>query len=138
MDYLTEILWFLWTRWRFRCQPGKGHPKGYEAQINVSSSDPVKTGSLFPTFNPRLTPEDRDRIIVGTPPHKADEWFTQEAIADRNFIVIKVNSRITAAFVDKNRTWSKGHFAIQHLNPATVIPVRKVEVKRLPATAEGK
>jgi hypothetical protein len=122
----------------FRCQPGKGHPKGYEAQIDVSASAPIKTGSLYPAFNPRLTPEERDLIIVDTPPHKADEWFTQEVIADGNFIVIKVNGRITAALVDKNRTYTKGHIAIQHLNPATVIQVRKVEVKRLPATEEGK
>jgi hypothetical protein len=118
----------------FRCQPGPGHPKGYEAQIDVSSSAPVKTGSLYPTFNPRLTLEGRDLIVVDTPPHKADEWFTQEVIADGNFIVIKLNGRITAACVDTNRTYTKGHIAIQHLSPNTVIQVRKVEVKRLPGT----
>jgi hypothetical protein len=57
--------------------------------------------------------------------NKADEWFTQEVIADGDFIVIKVNGRITAAFVDKNRTYTKGHLAIQHLNPDTVIQVRQ-------------
>jgi hypothetical protein len=122
----------------FRCQPGPDHPKGYEAQIDVSTIASVKTGSLYPAFNPKLTAEQRDLIIVGTPPHKADEWFTQEVIADGNFIVIKVNGQITAAFVDKNRTYTKGHFAIQHLNTHTVVQVRKVEVRRLVATEQGK
>jgi hypothetical protein len=122
----------------FRCRPGKGHPPGYEAQIDVSTSAPIKTGSLYPAFNPKLTPGERDLIIVYTAPHKADEWFTQEVIADGNFIVMKVNGRITAACVDKNRTYTKGNIAIQHLNSATVIQVRKVEVKRLPGTDQGK
>src|SRR4029077_17940288 len=87
----------------FRCQPGKVHPPGYEAQIDVAASDPIKTGSLYPAFNPKLTPGERDLMIVYTAPHKADEWFTQEVIADGNFIVIKVNGRITAALADKNR-----------------------------------
>jgi hypothetical protein len=122
----------------FRCQPGKGDPPGYEAQIDVAAGDPIKSGSLYPAFNPKLTPEERDLLIVYTPPHKADEWFTQEVIADENFLVIKVNDRITAAFVDKNRTYTKGHFAIQHINEDTIIQVRTVEVRRLPAKKNGR
>jgi Domain of Unknown Function (DUF1080) len=65
---------------------------------------------------------------------KPDEWFTEEAIAVSNHIVIRVNGKTAIDFVDKKNRQTRGHLAIQHLNPATIIQVRKAEVKRLPAT----
>jgi len=117
-----------------RTQFGKGFPKGYEAQINVSHGDPIKTGSLYPAFNPKLSKEDREKIIVKEAPHKVDEWFTQEVIMDGNHIIILVNGKKTVDFVDANNTFTKGHFAIQQHDPGTVIMVRKAMVKELPAT----
>ena len=60
-----------------------------------------------------------------------DEWFTEEVIADSNHIVIRVNGKTAIDLVDKKNRQTRGHLAIQHLNPATVIQVRKAEVKRL-------
>jgi Domain of Unknown Function (DUF1080) len=117
-----------------RTQFGKGFPKGYEAQINVTHGDPIKTGSLYPAFNPKLSKEDRDKIIVKEAPHKVDEWFTQEVIMDGNHIIILVNGKKTVDFVDTNNTFTKGHFAIQQHDPGTVIMVRKAMVKELPPT----
>jgi hypothetical protein len=34
----------------FRTQFGPGFPNGYEAQINSTHRDPIKTGSLYPSF----------------------------------------------------------------------------------------
>jgi hypothetical protein len=116
----------------FRTQFGKGFPKGYEAQINVTHGDPIKTGSLYPAFNPKLSKEEREKIIVKEAPHKVDEWFTQEVIADGNHIIILVNGKKTVDFVDANNTYTKGHFAIQQHDPGTVIMVRKALVKELP------
>jgi hypothetical protein len=116
-----------------RTQFGKGFPKGYEAQINVTHGDPIKTGSLYPAFNPKLSKEDKDKIIVKEAPHKVDEWFTQEVIMDGNHIIILVNGNKTVDFVDSNNTFTKGHFAIQQHDPGTVIMVRKALVKELPA-----
>jgi hypothetical protein len=115
-----------------RTQFGKGFPKGYEAQINVTHGDPIKTGSLYPAFNPKLSKEDREKIIVKEAPHKVDEWFTQEVIMDGNHITILVNGKKTVDFVDTNNTFTKGHFAIQQHDPGTVIMVRKAMVKELP------
>jgi hypothetical protein len=116
----------------FRAQFGKSFPKGYEAQINVTHGDPIKTGSLYPGFDPKLPKEERDKILIKQAPHKIDEWFTQEVIADGNHIIIKVNGKETVNFVDKNNTYTKGHFAIQQHDPGGRIEVRKIMVKELP------
>src|SRR5262249_17887683 len=108
----------------FRTKFGPSFPSGYEAQINSTHSDPVRTGSLY-HFVKVL-----DMLV---PP---DTWFTQEVIADGNHIIVKVNGKTTVDFVDKNNTHAKGHFASQQHDPGTVIQVRKVEVMELPSAAK--
>ncbi len=105
----------------FRTQYGPSFPKGYEAQINSTHRDPVKTGSLYNFV------AVRDMLV------KPDEWFTQEVTAIGNHIVIKVNGKTTVDFVDKKNTYTKGHFALQQHDPGTVVMFRKIEVKELPA-----
>jgi hypothetical protein len=117
----------------FRAKFQKAFPLFYEAQINVSHSDPIKTGSLYPFFNPKLTAEQKEKIIVRKAPHKANEWFTQEVTAVGNHITIKVNGQTTVDFVDDAKVSMQGHFAIQHHDPTCKILVRKVEVKELPS-----
>jgi hypothetical protein len=118
----------------FRTKFGPGYPKGYEAQINSTHGDPIRTGSLYPSFG-GLSKEDRAKIIVLEMLVKPDEWFTQEVIAKGNHIIIKVNGKTTVDFVDKNNTYRKGRFAIQHHDASngvnTVVQVRKVEVKEI-------
>jgi len=118
----------------FRTKYEKSWPHGYEAQINVTQGDPIKTGSLYPAFNPKLSKEQRGKIIITKAPHNINEWFTQEVTAEGNHIIIKVNGKTTVDFVDDNNTYTKGHFAIQHHDPTCKVMVRKVEVKELPAT----
>jgi hypothetical protein len=108
----------------FRTQYGPSFPKGYEAQINSTHRDPVRTGSLY-GFGKEATVYD---MLV-----KPDEWFTQEVTAIGNHIVIKVNGKTTVDFVDKKNTYTKGHFALQQHDPGTVVMFRKIEVKELPA-----
>jgi hypothetical protein len=119
----------------FRAKFTKGFPPGYEAQINSTHSDPIKTGSLYPAFirDRQKQRELRGKLVVTDMLVKPDEWFTQEVTADGNHIIIKVNGKQTVDFVDDNNTYTKGHFAIQQHDPGTVIKVRKVEVKELPA-----
>ena len=115
----------------FRTKFGPGFPKGYEAQINATHKDPIRTGSLYPTFDPKLSPEEKEKIVVTKALHRPDEWFTQEVIADGNHIVIKVNGETTVDFVDRNNTYTEGHFALQQHDPGTVIKFRKIEYKPL-------
>jgi hypothetical protein len=95
---------------------------GYEAQINSTGGDRVKTGSLY-SLGPIVTD-----ILV--PP---DTWFVQEVTAKGKHITIKVNDKVT---VDRDidnpkQLFLKGHFAIQQHDPGSKVWIKKVEVKEL-------
>ena len=105
----------------FRAALGKGWPKGYEAQVENTSSDPQKTGSLYNLnkIGEQLVPDDT--------------WWTQHIVAIGNRIIIKVNDKIVTDFVDEKNTYTAGHFALQQHNPGSVVQYRNVMAKRLPA-----
>ncbi len=104
----------------FRTAFGPGFPRGYEAQINSTHSDPKRTGSLYNFSN--VT----DMLV---PP---DTWFTQEIIADGNHIIIKVNDKVTVDYVDEKNSFMKGHFAFQQHNVGGEVWIRNVQVRELP------
>jgi hypothetical protein len=113
----------------FRTAFGPGFPKGYETQINATGADQIRTGSLYPAFG-KLSEEDRKKILVlKDAPHKPDEFFTQEVIAQGDHIQIFVNGKKTVDFKDPNKTYTKGHFALQGHDPGSVMTFRKVEYK---------
>lgn len=117
----------------FRTAFGPGFPSGYEAQLNATHGDPVKTGSLYPDSRTPLK-NHRDKItVLNTAPHKANEFFTQEVIAIGNKITILVNGKKTIEFEDTDNLFKKGHFALQAHDPGSIMTFRKVEVKELPA-----
>jgi 3-keto-disaccharide hydrolase len=118
----------------FRATFAKSFPPGYEAQINSSHGDKIRTGSLYPDARDKYTEEEKKKMIVLEQLVKPDEWFTQEVIADGNHIIIKVNGKTTVDFVDEKNRHTKGHFAIQQHDPGGKIMVRKIEVKELPAS----
>jgi hypothetical protein len=111
----------------FRTAFGGGFPKGYEAQINATHGDKIKTGSLY-------LPQVKEVLVLNEAPHKPDEWFTQEVIAEGNHIIIKVNGKTTVDWKDPENRYKKGHFALQGHDPGTVVKFKKIEVKELPAT----
>lgn len=115
----------------FRTAFGPGFPTGYEAQINATHGDPVKTGSIYP--DPRTKLKDhRDKItVLDTAPHKPNEFFTQEVIAVGSKITIKVNGKVTLEWKDPNDLYKKGHFALQAHDPGSVMTFRKIEVKEI-------
>ncbi|MCS6865798.1 MAG: DUF1080 domain-containing protein [Gemmataceae bacterium] len=113
----------------FRTAFGPGFPKGYEAQINATHTDQIRTGSLYPSFG-KLSEDDRKKILVlKEAPHKPDEFFVQEVIANGNHIQIFVNGKKTVDFVDTNNTYTKGHFALQGHDPGSVMTFKRVEYK---------
>jgi hypothetical protein len=104
----------------FRTAFGPGFPNGYEAQINSSHADPVRSGSLY-GFQKVL-----EQLV---PPNT---WFTQEVTADGNHIVIKVNGKTTVDFVDTKHSFTRGHFAFQQHNLGSEVWIRNVRVRELP------
>jgi hypothetical protein len=111
----------------FRTAFGPDFPKGYEAQINATHTDKIRTGSLY-------FPKIKELLVLDTAPHKPNEWFTQEVIAEGDHIIIKVNGKTTVDWRDPENRYKKGHFALQGHDPGTVVKFKKVEVKELPPT----
>jgi hypothetical protein len=104
----------------FRTAKGPGFPKGYEAQVNSTHRDPVKTGSIY---NMVLI----KKILV--PP---DTWFTYEIEVRGNHMIVKVNDDTLFEFVDNQNTYTEGHFAWQFHDPTCKVQIRKIEVLELP------
>jgi hypothetical protein len=103
----------------FRAAFSTGWPKGYEAQVNGSHKDPVRTGSLYyHAFVKEQLVED-------------DTWFTQHITVKGNHIVIRVNDKVTVDYVDKKKTYEKGQVALQQHDPGSVVHYRKLMVKPL-------
>lgn len=108
----------------FRARYESNFPPGYEAQINSTHPDPIKTGSLY-----NYVPVKQTLV-------RPDEWFTQEVIADGNHITILVNGKQVVDWIDPENRFTTGHLALQHNSGSngrdTVVQFRKIEVKELP------
>lgn len=105
----------------FRAEFMPGWPHGYEAQVNNTHTDPVRTGSLYNLvkFYDQLVPDDT--------------WWTQDIIADGNHIIIKVNGKVTADYVDEKRLHMKGYLALQQHNKGSVVEYRNLMFRKLSA-----
>jgi hypothetical protein len=108
-----------------RAAKGPGWPKGYEVQVENTSSDPQKTGSLY-NFA-KVT----EQLVAD------DTWWTQHIIAIGNHIVIKVNDKIVVDYVDAKNTFRAGHLALQQHNEGSVVMYRQVQVKPLPGDEQA-
>jgi hypothetical protein len=118
----------------FRANFAKAFPPGYEAQINSTHTDKVRTGSLYADSRGKFSEEEKKKMLVFERLVEPDTWFTQEVIADGNHIIIKVNGKTTVDFVDEKSRHTKGHFAIQQHDPGSTVSVRRIDVIELPAT----
>lgn len=105
----------------FRTAFGPRFPRGYEAQVNATHTDPVKTGSLY------------NHAKNLTSPSQPGEWFTQHIIADGNHIVIKVNDKVITDYVDEKNTFTKGFLALQQHDPKSVVYYRNLMFRKLPS-----
>jgi len=110
------------TRYQDNGWPSQGH----EAQVNNTSGDPVRTGSLYNVVKNLEAPA------------KDDQWFTEEVIVEGPRIVIKVDGRTIVDHVEKTaevkdgRKLSAGTFALQAHDPGSEVHYRNIRVKRLP------
>ena len=120
----------------FRTQYGPGFPVGWEAQVNATHSDPIRTGSLYPSGREKDLRAIKE-IQVFKALHKPNEWFTQEVECVGPKITIWVNGEKTVEWTDPKDRFKTGHFAIQQHDPGSVVKVRKVEVKLLPDESKG-
>jgi hypothetical protein len=116
----------------FRAKFEGGFPAGYEAQINATHSDPIRTGSLYPDGRTKLKDHKKEiAAVMNTATHKPDEFFVQEVTAVGPDITITVNGKETLKWTDPDKTFTKGHFALQGHDPGSVMTFKKVEYKPL-------
>jgi len=103
----------------FRTAWGPGFPRGYEAQVNSSHSDPVRTGSLygFVKIFETLIPDD--------------VWGTQHIVARGNHIVIRVNDKVVVDTIESSNRYTKGYCALQQHNKGSVVQYRNLMFKPL-------
>jgi hypothetical protein len=113
----------------FRCPAQNGEfSEGYEAQVDSTHRDPIRTGSLY-TFV-----HIYDTLV---PP---DTWFTYELeVTTRPYrgstiphIKVTVNGKLLYQFLDHGNSWKEGYFAFQQHDPGSRVEIRKVEVMELP------
>lgn len=108
----------------FRTTRRPGFTDGYEAQIDSTHKDPIRTGSLYGMCHVY------DQLV------KPDTWFKYEIeVRDDVWrgrkltrIKIKVDDKELYEFMDFDKTFESGHFAFQHHDPQSIVAIRKVEV----------
>src|SRR5687768_61455 len=108
----------------FRTAPKPGFTDGYEAQIDSTHKDPIRTGSLYGMCHVY------QQLV------KPDMWFTYELeVRDdvwrgRKMTRIKVTVDKVELYehLDFALTFKEGHFAFQQHDPGSRVEIRKVEV----------
>jgi len=100
---------------------------GYEAQIDSTHKDPIRTGSLYGFLNIY-----KDLV-------QPNEWFTYELEVrddqwrrrDLTRIRVIVNGDELYEYLDFSKAFTEGHFAFQQHDPGSIVNIRKVEVMPL-------
>jgi hypothetical protein len=108
----------------FRTTRKPGFTDGYEAQIDSTHTDPIRTGSLYGMCHVY-------RQLV-----KPDAWFTYELeVRDDVWrgrkmtrIKVTVDGNELYEYLDFEMTFKEGHFAFQQHDPGSLVAIRKVEV----------
>lgn len=111
----------------FRTTRKPGFMDGYEAQVDSTHTDPIRTGSLYGFCH------------VYQQHVKPGEWFSYEIEVrddvwrgrDMTRIKITVDGNELYEYMDFAKTYPAGHFAFQQHDPGSKVHIRKVEVMPL-------
>lgn len=123
--------------------------KGFEAQVNSTHTDPIKTGSLYGIANiyapgPEAEPYgvkiiDNGQILVYRPdaPSTDGEWFDYHIIVNGRTITLKVNGETTVewyqpdSWANKDRRLDRGTVAFQAHDPNSETHYKDIQIKIL-------
>lgn len=116
------------TKYQEENWPAQGH----ECQVNNSyDKDPQKTGGIYKVAK------------VLEAPAKDNEWFKYEIIVKGNHVVVKINEKVTADYmetaeslakvagIEPGRKMGEGTFALQAHDPGSTVLYQNIRVKRL-------
>jgi hypothetical protein len=115
------------TKWEEEKKHKRFPQTGFEAQVNNSHRDPVRTASIY------------HLVKNFVPPAKDNEWFTQEIVVDakKKTIQTYVNGKLIAEYTEPEgktgqlEVIDKGTFAFQAHDPKSTTYYRKIQVKPL-------
>lgn len=130
-----------------RAKYNGGIPEGYEAQINATHGDPVKTASIYPNGAFGLDKFKKDTCVMNKAPHEANKFFVYEIIAKGPTLTTIVDGKEIIKWTDprpetitdpadqkdllKKVRFSKGHIVLQGHDPGSIMTFKKVEIKEL-------
>ena len=109
----------------------EGWPRfGYECQVNITHSDPKKSGGLYATAD------------VANPPAKDGEWYKNYIKVEGRHVIIKINDVVTTDYTepegkeafskDFERRLGEGTIAFQAHDPISKVHFRNIRLRRLP------
>ncbi|SMP69375.1 protein of unknown function [Neorhodopirellula lusitana] len=108
----------------FRTTRKPSFREGYEAQIDSTHKDPIRTGSLYGFCHVY------QQLV------KPNSWFTYEVEVkdgvwrgrEMTQIKITVDGNELYEYMDFDKTWPAGYFGFQQHDPGSKVHIRKVEV----------
>jgi hypothetical protein len=108
----------------FRTTRQPGFSDGYEAQIDSTHSDPIRTGSLYGMCHVYRRLVEPDTWFVYEIEVRDDVWRRR----DITRIKVTVDGQELYEYLDFDRKFTEGHFAFQQHDPGSRVSIRKVEV----------
>lgn len=112
----------------FRTTRKPGFTDGYEAQIDSTHSDPIRTGSLYGMCHVYKRLVEPDTWFTYEIEVRDDVWRGRELTR----IKVTVDGDELYEFMDFEKLFKSGHFAFQQHDPGSRVSIRKVEVMELP------
>lgn len=112
----------------FRTKPEPGFLDGYEAQIDSTHSDPIRTGSIYGMCHIYKQLVEPDAWFTYEIEVRDDVWRGRELTR----IKVSVNGEELYEHLDFTKQFESGHFAFQQHDPGSIVCIRKVEVMELP------
>ncbi len=113
---------FFHTKWQADGWPSHG----YEAQVNATHSDRIKTGSVYAVKN-----------VMDEAPHEDNEWFEYGVKVVGKTITITVNGEVVNEYTEPDevdhatRKLSSGTIALQAHDPESVIHFKDIYIRPL-------
>ena len=112
----------------FRTAPEPGFLDGYEAQVDSTHSDPIRTGSLYGMCHVYQQLVEPDTWFTYEIEVRDDVWRGREMTR----IKVTVDGNEIYEYFDFDKQFGPGHFAFQQHDPNSRVSIRKIEVMRLP------
>ena len=111
----------------FRTTRKPGFSDGYEAQIDSTHTDPIRTGSIYGMCHVYKQHVKPDTWFIYYLEGRDDVWRGRKVTR----IKVSVDGNELYEYLDFALTFKEGHFAYQQHDPKSEVSIRKVQVMQL-------